>query len=37
MRFFLKRKTGITVTNTFQIILDEQDRKPNKIWIDKGS
>ena len=32
----LKDKRGITITNTFQKILDESNRKPNKIWIDKG-
>ena len=25
------------ITNAFQIILDESGRKPNKIWVDKGS
>ena len=25
------------ITNTFQTILNESNRKPNKIWIDKGS
>ena len=33
----LKDKKGITITNAFQKILDESNRKPNKIWIDKGS
>ena len=33
----LKDKKGITNTNTFQKILKESDRKPSKIWIDKGS
>ena len=33
----LKDKKGITITNTFQKILDESNRKPNKIWVDKGS
>ena len=28
---------GITITNTFQKILKESSRKPNKIWVDKGS
>ena len=28
---------GITITNTFQKILDESNRKPYKIWVDKGS
>ena len=33
----LTNKKGITITNLFQNILDEQKRKPNKIWFDKGS
>ena len=33
----LKRKKGITITNVFQTILKESNRKPNKIWVDKGS
>ena len=33
----LKDKKGITITNDFQKILDCSNRKPNKIWIDKGS
>ena len=33
----LKDEKGITITNTFQNILDESKRKPNKIWVDKGS
>ena len=33
----LKDKTGIPITNTFQKILDECNRKPNKIWANKGS
>ena len=31
----LKDKKGIS--NAFQIILKESNRKPNKIWVDKGS
>ena len=31
----LKDKKGIT--NSFQKILKESSRKPNKIWVDKGS
>ena len=27
----------ITITNAFQKIFDESNRKPNKIWVDKGS
>ena len=33
----LKDKKGITITNAFQNILKESNRKPNKIWVDKGS
>ena len=30
----LKNKKG--VSNTFQSILKKSNRKPNKIWVDKG-
>ena len=33
----LKDKRCIKVANFFQEILDESNRKPNKIWVDKGS
>ena len=33
----LKDKKDIGIVNAFQKILKESDRKPNKIWIDKGS
>ena len=33
----LKDKKGITITNTFQKVLDESNYKVNKIWVDKGS
>ena len=33
----LKDKKGITITNAFQKILNKSNRKPNKIWADKGS
>ena len=33
----LKDKNGITITNAFQKFFDGYNRKPNKIWIDKGS
>ena len=33
----LKDKKGITITNVFQILLDESNRKPNKKYVDKGS
>ena len=31
----LKDKKGITITDAFQKILDDSDRKPNKIWLIK--
>ena len=33
----LKDKKGVSIVNAFQEILDKSGRKPNKIWIDKGS
>ena len=33
----LKDKKGIAITNVFQKILNEFNRKPDKIWTDKGS
>ena len=33
----MKEKKVITITNAFQKILKESKRKPNKIWVDKGS
>ena len=33
----LKDKKGIIITKAFLEILDESERKPNKIWVDKGS
>ena len=33
----LKDKKGITITNASQKILKESNRKPNEIWVDKGS
>ena len=35
--FYWKIKKGITLSNGFQKIVDESGRKPNKIWVDKGS
>ena len=35
--YFQKDKKGITNTNDFRKILDESNRKANKIWLDKGS
>ena len=37
MVLLLKHKKGITITNALQQILDKSNRKPNKIWVDKGS
>ena len=34
----LKDKKGISIVKAFQIILKQlNSRKPNKIWVDKGS
>ena len=33
----LKDKKGLTIVNAFQSILNDSKRKPNKIWVDKGS
>ena len=30
-------KKGITIVNAFQKVLNKLVRKPNKIWVDKGS
>ena len=30
-------KKGISIVNAFQKILDNLGRKPNKIWVGKGS
>ena len=30
-------KKGISIVNTFQKLLKEPNRKPNKIWVDKGT
>ena len=37
MDCWLKDKKGITITNVFQQILTESNRKPKEIWVDKGS
>ena len=31
----LKDKKGVSIVNTFQKILDDSNRKPNKIWVVK--
>ena len=33
----LKDKKCVSIVNSFQIILNKSNRKPNKIWVDKGS
>ena len=33
----LKERKGIKITNSFHRVLDESNRKPIKIWVDKGS
>ena len=33
----LKDKEGISIVKAFQSILKQSNRKPNKIWVDKGS
>ena len=33
----LKDKKGVSTATAFQSILKQSDRKPNKIWVDKGS
>ena len=33
----LKDKKGASIVDAFQKILDKSGRKPNKIWVDKGS
>ena len=33
----LKNKKGVSIVDAFQKILDNSDRKPSKIWVDKGS
>ena len=33
----LKDKKNVSFADAFQKILDNPNRKPNKIWVDKGS
>ena len=33
----LKDKKGVSIVNAFQSILNKSNRKPNKIWVDKGN
>ena len=33
----LRFSIGVSIANAFQSILNKSNRKPNKIWVDKGS
>ena len=33
----LQDKKGVSIVNAFQSILKNSNRKPNKIWVNKGS
>ena len=33
----LEDKKGVSIVNGFQKVLNKSGRKPNKIWVDKGS
>ena len=33
----LKDKKGVSIVNAFHKLLKESNRKPSKIWVDKGS
>ena len=33
----LKDKKGVSIVDAFQKILDDSNRKPSKIWVDKES
>ena len=33
----LKDKNAVSIGNVFQKVLDDSKRKPNRIWVDKGS
>ena len=33
----LKVKKSFSIADAFQKMLDDSNRKPNKIWVDKGS
>ena len=34
---FLKDKKAVTIVDAFQKMLDDSNRKPSEIWVDKGS
>ena len=33
----IKYKKGVNIVDAFQKILDDSNKKPSKIWVDKGS
>ena len=33
----MKDKKNVSIVNAFESVLKKSDRKPNKIWVDKGS
>ena len=33
----MKDKNDVSIVNAFQKLLDKSGRKPNKIWVEKGS
>ena len=33
----MQRTQPLSIVNTFQKILADSNRKPNKIWVDKGN
>ena len=33
----MKDKKDVSIVNAFQKILDDSNRKPKKIWVNKGS
>ena len=33
----LKDEKGVSIVDAFEKILNDSDRKPNKVWADKGS
>ena len=33
----LKNKKGVSIVDAFQKVIDKSGRKPNKIWVEKGS
>ena len=37
MGYSFEDKKGTSIVDAFQKILDRSERKPNKIWLDKGS